>query len=134
MTPQELFNRALRLTLAQGKPALKPHAADMSPTCTYYSPEGLMCSIGLLAGPERAKALDEDGIDGIEDYYDADAEDWFLSEHFPPDVHEHPWLCLDIQRAHDNAAVGAENDIDFTRRFKEQMEAVAETYCLEYPA
>lgn len=115
-TAQELFDKAYKGVVAQGKQAY--HNG-----CKYRTADGLKCAIGFIIDDATAKIWDQIGaLDEVKNsFYPEDLPDWF-KEHFV--------LLESIQMVHDGAPTGD----TFIKYFEEAMAGLADRFHLKVPA
>lgn len=131
MTPQEIFDMALKGIREQGAPGV-----DAGGACVYMSPDGKACGVGyIMTAQERIWAMTEDDSGGqgeaIGDLIRAVEE--MKEPTLRPFFVDNLALLVEIQHAHDGAFLQArDRGKDFMHAFEAEMRAVAPRFELEY--
>lgn len=123
MIPQDVFNKAVRGVINQGKPAgYRDNAVTGGFRCQYRDQQGRACAVGMLLDDETGRKAEDMGIGGVED---------LVKEHLlPEDLVPHLNLLVDLQQAHDNAADHLDT---FVETFTHKAGDVARRHNLEMP-
>lgn len=125
-TNQELFDKAYRAILAQGKPSSTRSNGDCATQCVYNGPNGTSCAFGHLVPPELRHLLVEDKVADHQVLCVSQVRDYFGYQ--PMDSYS---IFNLIQRCHDIPV--AEGAYDFIGEFKRHMKSLAAHYSLTVP-